>query len=255
MSEPVIVDVAEGIATITLNRPQVRNAIDLPTAEAISDALDELDSRSDVRAGLLTAVGEVFSAGMDLKALNATGKRPITSTRGAFGIAERPPEKPLVAAVEGKAFGGGFELILACDLIVCAEGVQFALPEVRRGMVATAGGAFRLPRRIPRSIAMELLLTGNPIDAARAAELGLVNHVVTPGLAVREARRLAAVIAGNAPLAVRTAKRVLEESAGWPSDEAFSRQAPYAERIRSSADAAEGARAFAEKREPVWTDA
>jgi len=251
----VLFEVADAIATITLNRPGVRNAIDLPMAEAISAALDEMDARPDVAVGVLAAAGPVFSAGMDLKAFSATGQRPLTETRGAFGIAARPPAKPLIAAVEGRALGGGFEIALACDLIVAAKDAQFGLPEVKRGLVAAAGGVLRLPRRIPGAIAKELILTGEPISASRAFDLGLVNRVVSPGTAVAEARELAAAIAANAPLAVRTAKLLVEESAHWPLEEAFARQAPHTDQVRSSADAAEGARAFVEKRAPVWTGA
>jgi enoyl-CoA hydratase/carnithine racemase len=251
----VLFEVAGAIATITLNRPGRRNAIDLPMAEAISAALDEMDARADVTVGVLAAAGTVFSAGMDLKAFSATGQRPLTEARGAFGITARPPAKPLIAAVEGRALGGGFEIALACDLIVAAKDAQFGLPEVKRGLVAAAGGVLRLPRRIPGAIAKELILTGEPISASRAFDLGLVNRVVPPGTAVAEARELAAAIAANAPLAVRTAKLLVEESARWPLDEAFARQAPHTDRVRSSADAAEGARAFVEKRAPVWTGA
>ncbi|MFF2847644.1 crotonase/enoyl-CoA hydratase family protein [Streptomyces sp. NPDC058001] len=253
MSAPVRMDVRDGIAVITLDRHEVRNAIDQPTAEAIAAALDELDDRPDIRVGVLTGTGAVFSAGMDLRAFSATGERPVSRTRGGFGIVEAPPAKPLIAAVEGKALGGGFEMVLACDLVVAADDAWFGLPEVRRGLVAAAGGALRLPRRIPRSVAMELVLTGEPVNAARALELGLVNRVVRPGAAVDEARTLAAVIAANAPLAVRTAKLLVGRSADWPAEEAFARQAPYTDAVRSSNDAAEGARAFVEKRAPEWT--
>lgn len=252
MSPSVLFDVTDGIATLTLNRPDVRNAIDLPTAEAVSAALDEVEARDDITVGVLTATGTTFSAGMDLKTFNATGQRPLTE-RGAFGIAERPPAKPLLAAVEGKALGGGLEIVLACDLIVAAEDAVFGLPEVKRGLVAAAGGALRLPRRIPRAAAMELLLTGEPITAQRAADLGLVNRVVPPATAADEARRLAGAITVNAPLAVRTAKFLADVSVDWPFEEAFARQAPYTDHVRSSEDAAEGARAFVDKRAPVWT--
>lgn len=255
MSATVRFEAIDGIAVITLDRPDVRNAVDRPTAEAISAALDEFEARDDLSVGVLAAAGTVFSAGMDLKAFSATGERPVTAKRGGFGIVERPPVKPLIAAVEGKALGGGFEIVLACDLIVAAEDAQFGLPEVKRGLVAAAGGVLRLPRRIPRALAMELVLTGEPIGAARAAELGLVNRVVPTGTAVEQARELAATIAANAPLAVRTAKLLVDESADWPFAEAFTRQAPHTAVVRSSADAAEGARAFVEKRAPVWTNA
>ncbi|MCG7207416.1 crotonase/enoyl-CoA hydratase family protein [Streptomyces arenae] len=249
----VRMDVSDGIAVILLDRPEVRNAVDRPTAEAISAAMDELDNRADIRVGILTGAGRIFSAGMDLKAFSATGERPVTKNRGGFGIVETPPAKPLIAAVEGRALGGGFEIALACDLIVAAEDAWFGLPEVKRGLVAAAGGVLRLPRRIPRSVAMELILTGEPVNAARAQELGLVNKVAPPGTALAEARTLATAIAANAPLAVRTAKLLADRSADWSTHEAFELQAPYTDAVRSSNDAAEGARAFVEKRAPLWT--
>jgi enoyl-CoA hydratase/carnithine racemase len=253
MSEVVRFEVTDGVGVITIDRPRVRNAVDKPTAEAIAAALDELDGRDDIHAGVLTGSGPVFSAGMDLKAFSATKERPISATRGGFGIVERPPATPIIAAVEGRALGGGFEMALACDLIVAAENAEFGLPEVRRGLVAAAGGVVRLPRRLPRNIAMELVLRGNPLAAAEAQRFGLVNRLTPPGKAVEEAVRLAAEIAGHAPLAVRTAKWLVDASADWPAEEAFARQAPYTAAVRESADAAEGARAFVEKRPPVWT--
>ncbi|WP_067671421.1 crotonase/enoyl-CoA hydratase family protein [Nocardia miyunensis] len=252
MSDVVRFEVADRIAVITLDRPERRNAVDLPTAQAISAALDELDARDDVSVGVLTGAGGIFSAGMDLKAFSATKERPITE-RGGFGIVERPAAKPLIAAVEGKALGGGFEIALACDLIVAADNAEFGLPEVKRGLVAAAGGVLRLPRRIPPTVAKELVLTGEPISAARAQDLGLVNRVVPAGTAADHARTLAAAIAANAPLAVRTAKLLIDESADWPAAEAFARQAPHTDAVRSSRDAAEGARAFVEKRAPAWS--
>lgn len=250
----VRLDVEGGVAVITIDRPEVRNAIDLPTARLIAEALDEVDERDDVRAAVLTGSGTVFSAGMDLKAVNATGERPIHETRGGFGIVGRQTDKPLIAAVEGKALGGGFEIALACDLIVAAEDAQFGLPEVKRGMVATAGGVLRLPRRLPRNLAMELVLTGEPISAGQALSFGLVNRVVPAGSAVTVAAELGRSIAANAPLAVRTAKFLVNASGEWSTEEMFERQAPYADIVRASSDAAEGARAFVEKRTPVWTN-
>lgn len=254
MSGTVRVAVEGGIALITIDRAEVRNAIDLPTAREIAAALDEVDRRADVGAAVLSGSGPVFSAGMDLKAFNETGERPIVEGRGAFGICERSTEKPLIAAVEGKALGGGFEIALACDLIVAGEGATFGLPEVKRGLVAAAGGAVRLPRVVPRNVAAELLFTGDPISAADAHLVGLVNRVVADGTAVPEATRLARRIAGNAPLAVRTVKRLMDISPDWSTEELFIRQRHYTDKVRASADAAEGARAFVEKRAPVWTD-
>jgi enoyl-CoA hydratase len=173
--------------------------------------------------------------------------------RGAFGIVERPPAKPLIAAVEGAALAGGFEIALAADLIVAADNASFGLPEVKRGLAAAAGGAVRLPARIPYSQAMRMILTGEPISAQRAFELGLVVELTMPGGALTAAKALARTIAGNAPLAVRTSKEVVNLVQGASLAEAFERQRPLMQRIRESADAREGAVAFAEKREPTWT--
>jgi enoyl-CoA hydratase/carnithine racemase len=246
-------EVAEGIALITLDRPERRNAIDLPTAEALSNALTEMDDRADVVVGIIHGNGPVFSAGMDLKVIAAGGPRPIVPGRGAFGIVENPPAKPLIAAVEGAALAGGFEIALACDLIVAADNASFGLPEVKRGLAAAAGGAVRLPQRVPYSQAMRMILTGEPISAQRAFELGLVIELTAPGGALAAAQALARAIAVNAPLAVRTSKRVVQLVQGKTLDEAFEAQRPLMQMIRESADALEGAKAFAEKREPRWS--
>jgi enoyl-CoA hydratase/carnithine racemase len=249
------VDVRDFVATITLDRPQVRNAIDLPTALELERAVDDAEQNDEVRAIVLAATGPVFSAGMDLKALTATGDRPITQRRGAFGIAARPPEKPTVAAVQGKALGGGLEIALTADVIVASEDAEFGLPEVKRGLIAAAGGVLRLPRRIPRNVALEMIMTGKPIGAQRAYELGLVNRIVQRGQALEAAHELAREIAVNAPLAVRMSKWIADNSVDWPADELFDRMQPKAQIIRESKDAAEGAQAFVEKRQPVWTGA
>jgi enoyl-CoA hydratase/crotonobetainyl-CoA hydratase len=253
-AERVLVEVHDFVATVTINRPAVRNAIDLETALKLESAFDRCDSDPDVRVIVLTGAGQIFCAGMDLKAFAATGERPLTLSRGAFGIVEKPPAKPLVAAVEGKALGGGLEIALCADLIVAATDSQFGLPEVTRGLVATGGGALRLPQRIPRAAAMEMILTGAPISADAARELGLVNHVVAQGQTIAEATRLARVIAANAPLAVRAAKAIVVESADWTAAEAFQRQRHHADPVRNSADAREGAAAFSQKRTPQWSN-
>jgi enoyl-CoA hydratase/crotonobetainyl-CoA hydratase len=252
---PIRVDVRDFVATITLDRPEVRNAIDLPTAKALERAIDEAERRDDVRVIVLAATGPVFSAGMDLKALTATGDRPITRRRGAFGIAAQPPEKPTVAAVQGKALGGGLEIALTADVIVASQDAEFGLPEVKRGLIAAAGGVLRLPRRIPRNVALEMIMTGRPISAERAYEVGLVNRVVPPGHALDVAQELAREIAANAPLAVRMSKWIADNSVDWPTAELFDRMQPKAQVIRESKDAAEGAQAFVDKRQPVWTGA
>jgi enoyl-CoA hydratase/crotonobetainyl-CoA hydratase len=255
MTELVRFEAADRVAVITIDRPQVRNAVDKPTAEAIAAAMDELDARDDVFAGVLTGAGGFFCAGMDLKALTATGQRPLTESRGAFGLVERPPGKPLIAAIEGAALGGGLEIALSCDLIVCASDARLGLPEVKRGLVAAAGGVIRLPRRIPSGVALELILTGDALAPARALDLGLVSRVVEPGAALAVARELALAIAANAPLAARVAKQIVRETAGLTDADAFEYQRPLLQAVRESEDAREGARAFVEKRAPVWKGA
>ncbi|HMJ04153.1 MAG TPA: crotonase/enoyl-CoA hydratase family protein [Conexibacter sp.] len=248
---PVLTDERDGVLLVTLNRPDQRNAIDAAVARGIADALDRLDAEPELRVGVLTGAGKGFCAGMDLKAF-VRGERPSTPERGFAGIVERPPDKPLIAAIEGFAVAGGLEVALACDLVVAARGAKLGIPEVKRGLVAAAGALLRLPRRIPYAIAMELALTGDPIDAERAAELGLVNRLAEPGEALAVALELAQRIVANAPLALAASKRVLVEAPGWSEGERWARQAEIVGPVRASEDAREGARAFAEKRSPVW---
>jgi enoyl-CoA hydratase len=240
------------VLVITINRPEARNSIDAATAAAIAAACEELDSDPELRAGVLTGAGGYFCSGMDLKAFAHDGKPPRVPGRGFAGIVERPPEKPLIAAIEGFALAGGLEVALACDLLVAARGARFGLPEVKRGLLAAGGGLLRLPRILPRTIALEMILTGDPIEAERAAELGLVNRLCEPGEALDVALELATAIAANAPLAVTASKRIVAESATWPGDEQWERQREIADPVMESDDAREGARAFAEKRPPEW---
>jgi enoyl-CoA hydratase len=255
MSEPaVLTERRDGVLLITLNRPDQRNAINVDVAEGVSAALDELDGTPELRVGVLTGAGKGFCAGMDLKAF-VEGKRPWVGDRGFAGIVQRPPEKPLIAAVEGFAVAGGLEVALSCDLIVAARGAKLGIPEAKRGLVAAAGALLKLPRRIPYHLAMELALTGEPIDAERAAQLGLVNRVVEPGQAVDAALAFAAELVQNAPLALTVSKRILVEQAGWSPDEMWERQGELARIALESQDAREGATAFAEKRAPRWQGA
>jgi enoyl-CoA hydratase len=252
MSEsPVLTERRGEILLVTLNRPDQRNAVNAALAAGVAAALDELDATPELRVGILTGAGKGFCAGMDLKAFVA-GERPHVATRGFAGIVERPPEKPLIAAVEGFAVAGGLEVALACDLIVAARGARLGIPEVRRGLVAAGGALLRLPRRIPHHVAMELALTGEPIDAERAERLGLVNRLAEPGEALEAAFALAREVAANGPLALAASKRILVEAPAWPVDEQWVRQAEIAGPALASEDAREGARAFAEKRAPVW---
>lgn len=250
--ESALVERLGAVLLVTINRPHRRNAIDLDTALRIEAAMDELDGDSELRVGVITGAGGTFCAGMDLKAYASTGQRPRTPRRGAFGLAALPPRKPLIAAVEGNALGGGFEIALACDLVVAGQSVRFGLPEVSRGLPAAAGGLVRLPERIPHGLAMEAALTAQPLSAVRCHELGLVNRLVPDGETLDAARELAAIIATNAPLAVVAAKEVINTFRDWPTAERFARQWQILDPVLNSTDAKEGAVAFVEKRSPVW---
>lgn len=252
MSELVTLERIGKVLLITLNRPEARNAINLETAQALAQALDEFDADPGIAVGVLTGANNTFCAGMDLKAFAKTGQRPYVGDRGFAGICERPPAKPLIAAVEGYCLAGGFEIALSCDLIVAADSANFGLPEVKRGIVPGSGGMVRLPSRVPYHVAMEMVLTGGMYPAARMAELGLVSRLAEPGKATEQALALAEQIAANGPLAVQTAKSIISQSRDWRQSDLFDLQRPRIASIFTSADAKEGATAFAEKREPVW---
>jgi enoyl-CoA hydratase/carnithine racemase len=239
------------ILLITINRPEQRNAVNAAVAAGIASALDELDGDNGLSLGVLTGAGKGFCAGMDLKAFVA-GERSHAGDRGFAGITERAATKPLIAAVEGFAVAGGLEIALACDLIVAARGARLGIPEVKRSLVAAGGALLRLPRALPRNVASELALTGDPIGAERAYELGLVNRLAEPGQALTAALELAGAIAVNAPLALGATKRIMGESADWPDAEFFARQGEIIEPVMTSEDAREGAQAFAERRSPIW---
>lgn len=241
----------DGVLVITIDRPKVRNAVDGATAKALAAVLDELDASDDLAVGVLTGAGGTFSAGMDLKAY-AVGDTPVVPGRGFGGLTRARIRTPLIAAVEGWAVGGGTEMALACDLIVAARDASFGLFEVTHGLVPPEGGIVRLPERIPHNIAMELLLTGDPLSAVRAEQLGLVNHLTEPGQALDRAVDLAARISRNAPLAVAAIKRAVNDRTAFDDQDAFDEQDPIIEPVLSSQDAREGARAFAEKRPPQW---
>jgi enoyl-CoA hydratase len=252
MSDLVKVEIIEQIQIITVNRPDARNAVNYETAHELAKAFDELDANDNVTIGVLTGAGNTFCSGMDLKAFALNGQRPLVEGRGFAGLCERPPKKPMIAAVEGYALAGGFEMALSCDLIVAADNASFGLPEVKRGIVAGAGGMLKLPSRIPYHIAMEAVLTGEMLPATRAHAYGLVNRLVEPGKALEAALELARIIAANGPLAVQTAKKIVTESRDWRQADMFDLQRPRVAHIFASADAKEGATAFAEKRKPVW---
>jgi enoyl-CoA hydratase len=249
--QAVLTERRDRVLLVTLNRPDQRNAINAAVATGIGAALDELDADAGLSIGVLTGAGKGFCSGMDLKAF-VTGESPVVEGRGFAGITQRAAAKPLIAAIEGFAVAGGLEVALSCDLIVASRGARLGIPEVKRSLVAAGGGLLRLPRVLPRNIAMEMALTGDFIPAERAAELGLVNRLAEPGGALDTALELAEAIAANGPLALAATKRILTESVDWPDAEFFARQEEIAEPVRASEDAREGARAFAEKRAPVW---
>jgi enoyl-CoA hydratase len=247
----VLTERRDNVLVITLNRPEARNAVNLPLAEGIAAGLDELDADDGLSVGVLTGAGGYFCAGMDLKAF-VTGERPWVGDRGFAGIVQRASRKPLIAAVEGFAVAGGFEIALACDLIVAASGAKFGIPEVKRSLVAAGGALLRLPQRMPYGIAMELALTGDTMTAERAAELGVVNRVADQGQALDAALELAAAISKNGPLALAATKEVLVRQRDWDEQEFWAKQGEITGPVFGSEDAREGAIAFSEKRDPVW---
>jgi enoyl-CoA hydratase len=247
----VLTERRDGVLIITLNRPDARNAVNGALADGVGAALDELDSDDELRLGILTGAGKGFSSGMDLKAFVA-GESPYVEGRGFAGITQKSSSKPLIAAIEGFAVAGGFEIALSCDLIVASKGARLGIPEVKRSLVAAAGALFRLPRRLPYHLAMELALTGDPIDAERAHALGLVNRLTEPGAALDGALELAGEIVKNGPLALVASKEIVRASRDWTEEESWEKQGPIAGPVMTSEDAREGAVAFAEKRDPVW---
>jgi enoyl-CoA hydratase len=244
-------EVEEGVAVITLDRPQARNAVDGDTALATEQAIRDMEADEAVRVGIITGAGGNFCAGMDLRAF-LRGEVVRLPGTGFAGVTQAKITKPLIAAVEGYALAGGLEIAIACDLVVAAAGAKFGLPEVKRGLVANAGGLVRLPRQLPPKIASEFVLTGDMVGAELLAQHGLVNRIVADGQALEAALELARKIAANGPLAVAVSKRVMTESVDWTSAELFDRQTAITAAVFTSEDAQEGARAFAEKRAPVW---
>jgi enoyl-CoA hydratase len=247
----VLVDVADGVMTITLNRPKAKNAVNKAVAEGISAAIDELESNDELRVAIITGADGTFCSGMDLKAF-VTGELPVVEGRGFAGLVEYTVKKPVIAAVEGYALAGGFEIAISCDLIVAADDARFGIPEVKRGLAAAGGGLIKLPKQIPSRIAMELALTGDFVDSQRAYDLGLINQVVPTGTALEAAKALAAKIAANGPLAVALSKQVVAKAHDWDTGVMFSEQQKVIMPIFTSEDAIEGAMAFAEKRAPNW---
>jgi enoyl-CoA hydratase/carnithine racemase len=242
------------VALLTIDRPEARNAVNGDVANGMEAAIDQLEAADDVWVGVLTGNGPVFSAGADLKAISAGKVGELQTQRGGFGgIVTRERTKPIIAAVDGPALAGGTEIVLACDLVVASTEARFGIPEVKRSLVAAAGGLFRLPRKLPFNVAMELALTGDPIDAERAHHLGLVNRLCEPGAAVDTAMELAEAICVNAPLAVRESRRLILESVAVDDDvEGVRRSGAAMMGLAATEDFAEGPLAFIEKRDPVW---
>ncbi len=250
-SEAVLTERRENVLLITIDRPEVRNAVNAAVAEGIARALDQLDGDDALSVGILTGAGGYFCAGMDLGAF-VKGESPWFGDRGFAGIAQRSARKPLIAAIEGFALAGGLEVALACDLVVAARGARMGIPEAKRSLVAAGGALLRLPRRMPYHVVMELALTGDPLPAERFHEFGVVNRIAEPGGAVDAALELAASVAKNAPLALIASKRILQEQFDWSSAEMWERQSAISGPVFASEDAKEGANAFKEKRDPIW---
>jgi len=235
------------VLVMTLNRPDQRNALNAELADALAAALAELDQDAELTAGVLTGNGKNFCAGMDLKEFATVGPP------AALGpIFQNGSEKPLIGGVHGPVFAGGFELALVCDLLVAADDASFGVPEVKRGLLAAGGALIRLASRLPYAVAMEMALTGDPIDAAAAERYGLVSKVVSQDQVVDEAIALAERIAVNAPLSIAASKQMIRNSVGRTEAEGWAEQGPLAGKVFSSKDSIEGAIAFAEKRQPNW---
>jgi len=251
VSDAVLVETRDNVLVITINRPDARNAVNGDVAQGVAAALDRLDAEPALAVGVLTGAGGTFSSGMDLKGF-LRGETPVVEGRGLAGLTQAPPRTPLIAAVEGWALAGGFEMVLACDLVVAARDAKFGLPEVKRSLVAGGGGLLRLPQRLPYHVAMELALTGDPLTAEDAHGYGLVNRLTDSGGALDGALELAATIAANGPLALTATKEILRRSLDWSEDEGWKQQNDIMVPVFGSEDAREGAAAFAEKRPPRW---
>lgn len=251
VADAVLVETRDNVLVITISRPEARNAVNGEVAQGVAAALDRLDGETGLSVGILTGGGGTFSSGMDLKGF-LRGETPVVEGRGLAGLTQAPPRKPLIAAVEGWALAGGFEMVLSCDLVVAARDASFGIPEVKRSLVAGGGGLLRLPRRLPYHVAMELALTGDPITAETAHRYGLVNRLTDKGGALDGALQLAAEVAANGPLALAATKEILRRSLDWSEEEGWKNQNDIMGPVFVSEDAREGAAAFAEKRKPQW---
>jgi enoyl-CoA hydratase len=254
LTEAVTFDVRGHYAVITINRPQARNAVNGAVANGIEAGIDRLEEDDDLWVGIVTGVPPVFCAGADLKEINSGNAAALQTKRGGFGgIVQREREKPIIAAVDGPALAGGTEITLACDLVVASRSATFGVPEVKRSLVAAAGGLFRLGRKIPLNIAMECALTGDPITAERAHGFGLVNDLCDDGEALERAMALADRVCANAPIAVRESRKVVLEATNAPDDVGWRMSMEGMAKAMQSADFSEGLTAFIEKRAPNWT--
>jgi enoyl-CoA hydratase len=241
------------VEILRFNRPEARNAISPEVSQTMAVLLDAAADDTSVRAVVVTGTGPVFSAGADLKVVARGEGGSIANAPGGFaGLVTRDFPKPIVAAVNGPALAGGFEIVLACDLVVAADTARFGVPEVQRGLLAAAGALIRLPKRVPLTIALEMAMTGDPISAQRALELGLVNRVVPAEQVLDEAVALADRIGENSPISVRVSRQLVRESVDLSEADAWKRNNELALEVFAAGDAIEGATAFAEKRKPVW---
>ena len=252
MTDKIKTERSGHLLVITINRPEARNAFDRETGEGMSAAMDLLDEDDSLFVGVITGAGGTFCAGADLKAV-ARGERAGTEKRGGFGLFRKPANKPLIAAVEGYAVGGGLELCLSCDLIVAAHNAKLGLPEVRNGVVAVGGGLFRLPKRMPYHLAMELALTGDIRPVEFFHRHGLINRLVEPGSALDEAKKLAESLIVSSPLAMAASKAIMSRAHDWTDDDGWAQQMALCSKALQSEDRKEGLKAFAEKRKPNWT--
>lgn len=240
-------------AVLTINRPEARNAVNGAVAQGIEDGIDKLEADDDLWVGILTGVPPVFCAGADLKEINSGNAGGLATKKGGFGgIVQRDREKPIIAAVDGPALAGGTEIVLSCDLVVASKSATFGIPEVKRSLVAAAGGLFRLPRKIPMNIAMECALTGDPITAERAYHLGLVNVLCEDGDALAKARELADRVCANAPVAVRETRKIVRDATTAADEVGWRMSAEGMAKAMASEDFSEGLTAFIEKRPPAW---
>lgn len=248
--------VANHIAVITINRPEARNAVNGVVATGIEEAIDKVEADDDVWVAILTGAktekGYIFCAGADLKAISVDPASLVTAKGGFGGIVQRERTKPIIAAVDGPALAGGTEIVLSCDLVVASDTATFGVPEVKRNLVAGAGGLFRLPRKLPRNIAMEMALTGDPIDATRAHHFGLVNELCVEGEALATAQALAARVCKAAPLAVRESRHIMLEATDQPDEVGWKMSGDGMMKMFATDDFSEGITAFIEKREPEW---